>query len=91
MNTFKLETIIGDVEYYVMDDVYPDSLAIFVKFENEESENEFLVKKLKYTRAGLDAFVDVYARGYKQGRWRGMWEKAKKVRELFLEIKAELL
>jgi hypothetical protein len=86
MKKQRIQTTLGWAEYYTMDDVYEANMGFYVKLPDMDSEYEFVVPKDKI---GDDKDVHVYnyIAGFQQGRHVGRWEKGRKLRDLFDEIK----
>lgn len=91
MESKSIGTQYGAAKYYrLMEE--GSYTRVMVKFENEESENEFVIESfLVPDEERLGSAVQIYGAGYKQGRHRGMWEKAKKLKSLFDQIRMETL
>ena len=86
----------GKTSYYTMDDIYPEMLTFFVKYDDELSENEFsvpmnLMRVNNLTVTEKEYLVILFTNSYEKGRQRGRWEKAKKIGELFSSFQREIL
>lgn len=90
MKKRSIHTRYGEVEYYTVDDIYPEGLAFYVKSPKEEMEIEFAVPEKSLTLEQEEQAVCLFMGGYERGRQRGRWEKAIKLGELFNAIKAEV-
>jgi len=89
MNDGKVLTRYGEVTYHYYNEA--DIIRFGVKLKNERSENEFVVPvNFCPDEPARDNAVRMYAAGYEQGRHRGMWEKAAKIRKLFDDLKMEM-
>ena len=91
MERHRIGTKRGEATYYTRDDFYLDMLTFLVKYKDELSETEFSIPNQDLTIGEKNQAVIVFSAGYEQGRQRGSWEKAKRMRELFDTFKRELL
>lgn len=86
-----VQTVRGAVSYYVVANINKDMLTFCVKFDDELSENEFLLPLNSVKKEQYDVIVITFCSGFEQGRQRGQWEKAKRVRKLFHALQYEVL
>ena len=85
MKKKRVNTKLGEACFYVMDDVYPDRITVFVKYEKTDQENEFSVSP-DLAESGIRDLVILHAHSFSQGRYYGLWEKGKQLRELIRGI-----
>ena len=89
MEKQKVATQYGEVSYYI--ELGEHQGLTFYMTLKSGIEVTFKVSEDFLNAEEQDQRVHLFMSGYGQGRRRGSWEKAKRIKELFEDIKLEML